>query len=130
MNRIFKKLTEFIPIIILILMICSLFFNFFVKGSVLYREDITSYFYPIILTLYEMGQNAKLTYWNPYIYSGFPQIGDFETNAFYPFSFIYYIIKTPYAITLFIIIHMILSATGMYLFLRNRNKSIFISTTG
>lgn len=62
-------------------------------------------------------KKGSLPFWNPYNFSGNPQIANFQTGFFYPLNIIYLILPFNYAWTIIIMLEPLLAAIFMYLFL-------------
>ncbi|MBI4130584.1 YfhO family protein [Candidatus Roizmanbacteria bacterium] len=58
--------------------------------------------------------------WNPYAFSGYPLLANLQSAAFYPLNFVFFLFPFRVSWTVLIILQPLLSAIGMYLFLRKR----------
>lgn len=69
--------------------------------------------------------------WNPYNHCGAPFMANLQSQVFYPFSIIFYLVQdfaTAYKI--FIILHFFLSAVFMFLLLKKKNLSFIPAMAG
>jgi len=64
-------------------------------------------------------KEGQLPLWNPYNFSGYPLLANFQSGVFYPLNFMMFIFPFEYAWTLFIISQPLLAFVFMFLYLRN-----------
>lgn len=95
---------------------------FFYRDAIFYqtrtlRWDAKDYFYPIFHFVSSLYRQGELPLWNPYLFNGFPSIGNIETQAFYPpnILFIPFSVITPYVVYLQVVFHYFLSGISMYI---------------
>ncbi|MCP4576048.1 MAG: YfhO family protein [Deltaproteobacteria bacterium] len=82
------------------------------------------YFYPVKRFVYDYFlTNGALPFWNPYLFSGTPFIADIQAAMFYPLGFLYYVIPTETAYLYTTVLHCIVGAIFMYLFMRSLRAS-------
>ncbi len=82
-------------------------------------SDMFHIFYPGRLYLTESLRQGSLPLWNPYIFSGHPLLGDTNIPNYYPPNLLAALILDPaQALPVLAWLHVILSGTLMYLFLR------------
>lgn len=69
---------------------------------------------------FAMGElkNGEIPFWNPYNFSGNPQMANFQTAVFYPFNLLYFILPFNLSWTIIIMLQPLLAAFFMYLFLK------------
>lgn len=82
--------------------------------------DLASLFIPLRSFAIKELLSGHLPLWNPYLQSGLPYFGQFETALFYPLSFIYMILPLAKAINATVALHTFLSGLFMYLWARHR----------
>lgn len=76
-------------------------------------------FYPARRYLTESLRRGTLPLWNPYIFGGHPVLGDTNTPNYYPFNLLAALLLAPErALPILAWLHVILSGTLMYVFLR------------
>lgn len=61
---------------------------------------------------------GNIPFWNPYNFSGNPQMADFQTAVFYPLNLLYLILPFNLSWSLLILLQPLLAAIFMYLFLK------------
>lgn len=65
----------------------------------------------------------QIPFWNPYNFSGNPQIANFQSGVFYPTNLLFFILNFEIAWSIYIILIPILAAYFTYIFLRRLNVS-------
>lgn len=63
-------------------------------------------------------KKGNLPLWNPYNFSGNPQMANFQTAVFYPFNFLYFVFDFNSAWTILVMLQPLLAGIFMYLFLQ------------
>src|SRR5476651_527165 len=63
-------------------------------------------------------KSGEIPFWNPYNFSGNPQMADFQTAVFYPLNVIYFLLPFNVSWTLIIMLQPFLAAIFMLLFLK------------
>lgn len=121
-------LPELIPISLLIISVFLFFGKVIISEASLYGSDFVLQFYPWKKFLYDHVQTyGTLPFWNPYLFSGTPFIANIQASLFYPLGLLYYLIPTESAYLYSTILHSILGAIFMYLFMRSLGVSIWAS---
>src|SRR5208283_4452112 len=69
--------------------------------------------------------HGNLALWNPYIYSGAPYFGGFQSALLYPPNFLYLLLSLPKAINWGIALHVFLMGVFMYLWVSYRGLHPF-----
>lgn len=87
--------------------------------------DVINEIYPWKYFSIEQLKKGELPLWNPYNFSGNPQMANFQTAIFYPLNILYLILPFNLAWTIYIASQPFLAAIFMFLFLR---KSLFLNT--
>jgi len=69
-----------------LLLLFTLFFywKILLTNRVMFPWDAGDFFYPYLAFVHEELRNLRLPLWDPYVFSGFPIIGDPEAQIFYP----------------------------------------------
>jgi hypothetical protein len=75
-------------------------------------------------------KKSELPLWNPYIFSGTPLLGNFQSAAFYPLNILLFLFPFSVGWSILIILQPVLAASFIYLFLRNHNLSKLASFMG
>ena len=78
--------------------------------------DVATLFYPWRQFQGSFLRNGELPLWNPHILSGSPFLGDTESALFYPINGIFYVLPTPAAWTVKLILNIVLAGTFTALF--------------
>jgi len=124
MTGIKHKVEKLAPIILLLIVILAFFGKVIYSGKPLYGSDFIFYFYPAKRFLYEyVCANGSLPFWNPYLFSGTPLIANIQASMFYPLGFLYYLLPTDMAYLYSTMLHCILGAVFMYMFMRALGSS-------
>jgi uncharacterized membrane protein YfhO len=87
-------------------------------------------FFPNRKILKEEFSKFQIPLWNPYIYSGTPFMGAFDTAVWYPLSFVASLLPAIDGWNLLVVIQPVLSLLFMYLFLRSLKFDVHISAFG
>ena len=92
------------------------------QDIVLSREEADSYLQFIHWRQFGFSQlrEGNLALWNPYIFSGIPYLGGFQSALLYPLNIIYMFLPVHRAINISIALHIFLAGVFMYLWVHNR----------
>jgi hypothetical protein len=124
MRHITQRVEKSLPIIVLVLIPIAFFAKIIFSGDTLYGSDFLFYFYPVKHFVYDYFlTNGALPLWNPYLFSGAPFIADIQAAMFYPLGFLYYVIPTETAYLYTTVLHCMVGAIFMYLFMRSLRAS-------
>lgn len=85
-------------------------------------SDIITEIYPWRYFSIQQLKNGSIPFWNPYNFSGNPQIANFQTAVFYPLNIFYFLLSFNIAWTIIILLQHILAGIFMYLFLKKSLK--------
>ncbi len=96
-----------------------------IRGRLLITGDNLQQNYPLRILVGHMLRHGQLPFWNQYIFSGTPLMGDFNAGAFYPLisAFMIFSDRAAWLVTEVAVYAAI--AIGMYVFLR----ALTLSTT-
>lgn len=72
----------------------------------------------------------ELPLWNPYNFSGSPLLANFQSGAFYPLNFLFFLFPFQYGWSFMILLQPILAGIFMYLYLRDLRLSQLSSFFG
>lgn len=75
-------------------------------------------------------KDGRLPLWNPYSFSGTLLLANFQTAAFYPLNFLYFLLPHPLAWSWQIVISHLMLGIFLYLYLKNLNLSPLSSFFG
>lgn len=64
-------------------------------------------------------KNFTLPLWNPYNFTGYPLLGNFQTAAFYPLNIFFFFLPFSFAWSLSIFLQPLLAGVFLYLYLRS-----------
>ena len=92
--------------------------------------DVVSFIFPIQMFTIDLMKQGVLPLWNNLIVAGTPLIANFQSAAFSPTNFLYFILPTIFAWTAQIIAQPFLAAVFLYLLLRNFGVSRISSVAG
>jgi flagellar biosynthesis protein FliP len=81
-------------------------------------SDVITEIYPWRYFSINQLKQGNVPSWNPYNFSGNPQMADFQTAVFYPLNFLYFLLPFNFSWTLIIMFQPLLAAILMYLFLK------------
>lgn len=79
--------------------------------------DVITHIYPWKYFATQELAEGKIPFWNPYNFSGNPQMANFQTAVFYPLNILYLIFPFDLAWTIFIMLQPILAGIFIYIFL-------------
>lgn len=75
-------------------------------------------------------ESKQLPVWNPYSFSGTPNIANFQSGVFYPINIIFFIFNYQIAWTILILLQPLLALIFTYLYLRNLKLDEYSSFFG
>lgn len=111
--------SDLMAVMLLCALVCTFFGKVLLSGESLYGSDFILQFYPWKKFLYDsVNAWGSLPLWNPYLFSGTPFIANIQASIFYPLGFLYYLLPTDTAYLYSTIMHCVLGAILMYLFMR------------
>ncbi|NVL90210.1 MAG: YfhO family protein [Desulfobacterales bacterium] len=115
-----QKLSDFLPIFLLVISVLIFFREIIYSSRLLFGSDFVLYFHPVkkFIRDYVLTQ-GMLPFWNPYLLSGTPFISNIQAAMFYPLGFLFYIVPAEYAYGYTIILHCVLGSIFMYVFIRS-----------
>jgi len=115
-----RLLSDTAPILLLASSVVVFFYKVLLSGKPLFGSDFVLQFYPWKQFIYESVRTlGGLPFWNPYVLSGTPFIGNIQASMFYPLGFLFYLMPADQAFGYTIILHFILGAVFMYAFCRS-----------
>jgi len=147
------------PLILLVGLVCSFFWKFFLRGQIPFpgdfvvgvyypwldykwgyavgvpvknpiMADVPSFIFPMQTLAINLIKSAKAPLWNPAILAGTPLLANFQSAPFSPVNFLYFIFDTLTAWSFQIIFQHILCALFTYILLRHWKVSRFGSFVG
>lgn len=92
--------------------------------------DVLKLLYPAKELAIETWQSGQFPLWNPYNFSGNPQLASLQSGSFYPLNIIFFFLPFISAWTLYIFIQPILAGIFTYLLLREFRLSLRSSLFG
>jgi hypothetical protein len=92
------------------------------QGIVLSSEETDTYLQFIHWRQFGFSQlrQGNLALWNPYIFSGMPYLGEFQSALLYPLNVVYIFLPVYRAINVSIALHIFLAGVFMYLWVHKR----------
>jgi hypothetical protein len=108
-----------------VLAVALLFFHAsLLEGGLYYPGDIARQYLPQRAALERAGEAGGLPWWTPDVWAGYPLLAEGETAALYPFTWLVAAFTDAAAgVTVSILLHYLLSATGLYLLARRLGRS-------
>lgn len=95
--------------------------------------DAMDEFFPTVYYNAHSLRHGLAPWWNPYIYSGFPQIADPQGMLFSPLLMAWMLLPADPGVTWFtwgVLLHLLLGATGMLAFLQRKGANAFGAVIG
>jgi hypothetical protein len=93
------------------------FFPCLVLGKSYDANDLLYFFGPMRAFLQDRLAHGSFPLWNPYIFCGQPFFADLQNMMLYPPHLLSLLFPTPYGLSFFFFLHMLLAACGMYFWL-------------
>jgi hypothetical protein len=98
--------------------------------ATIFIRDLTRYYYPTKRIIREVVLSGEFPFWNPYYSAGQPMAANPEYAVFYPLQWLIFLPDYDLGYRLHIVVHLWLTAVGMYLLLRSTKAGIRASTLG
>ncbi len=117
-------------LLILLIPLILIFFPTLFLGKTLFYRDISIHDYPLNQYIIESYKSGEFPLWNPYLFSGLPQMASLQPAMFYPSILIFLFLPFHIAFSISLIIHYFLSGLGIYLIGRYWSLSKTASLTG
>ena len=115
-----KRFSGFLPIFLIIVSVFIFFSKVLYYRRPLFGSDFVLYFYPLKKLIQDyVFSHGTLPLWNPFQLSGMPFIANIQASMFYPLDVLFYIIPAEYAYGYTVVLHCILGAIFMYIFVRS-----------
>lgn len=92
--------------------------------------DVTSQFLGWREYGFERLRDGDVPLWNPYLFSGQPFLGNWQTALFYPPNWLHLVLPAPRAINLLVAAHVYLAGLLTRIWLRGRGYSPWAATLG
>jgi hypothetical protein len=121
----FRRVSHLLALSLLLLGVCLFFGNVLFSRETLFGNDFVLQFHPWKKFLYEhFKQEGSIPFWNPYVFSGIPFVANIQASLFYPLGFLYYLLPPERAYVYSTVLHCMLGAGFMYLFMRSLAVSV------
>lgn len=123
----FRRPTGIICGIAFLILLCLFAYHPWLSGRVIIPYDAFDFAYPTMYFAAQSFHHGEWPWWNPYVYSGYPQIADPQALTFSPFStglMALFNQPTPLLFDRILIGHLGLAAIGMLLFSRETGRSL------
>jgi hypothetical protein len=75
-------------------------------------------------------KNKQIPSWNPYSFSGTPNLANFQSGGFYPFNLILFLFSFEYSWSIFVMLQPLLAGIFMYFYLKNLRLNEYSSFFG
>lgn len=92
--------------------------------------DAYLYFYHTQSFLHDEVMQGNIPLWNPYVYSGHPFLGDFQSAMLYPLTWVLVVLPPALAINWWFALHLIIFGIAMYAWLSYRGCTQFAAFVG
>lgn len=122
-----NKWREWLGIGFIFVIVAAVFAPGWLFKKSLYAEDISSIYYPFKFLFYQMGQEGKLFFWDPYVFSGFSNLG---AGYFYPPGFLFFLLHPDRALLYTCWLHIFLGAAFLFAYLRTQGLETYESVIG
>ncbi|MEZ0371942.1 MAG: YfhO family protein [Candidatus Sericytochromatia bacterium] len=111
------RVSPFAAFLGLVLLVCLLLYSqVFFLGFGLYYRDIYHNYYPFVDFITRSLHQGDFPFWNPYLFTGMPQLAALEPPLFYPLAWMFFSGLTySKALALNLILHHLIAAAGVYL---------------
>lgn len=78
--------------------------------------DAADYSYPYLFFVSASFRHGDIPLWNPFLFNGFPSVGDIQAQTFYPLNlfFVMFTNFSPYVVQFSLILHFFLAGAFMY----------------
>jgi hypothetical protein len=103
------------PLVILAVTLLVVFHRL-LMGEVLFWGLPSLQFYPWRQFAFETLRSGQLPLWNPYNGAGAPLIANYQSQFFYPFSWLGLVLPLGFAISVTAVLHLFIAAAGMWVF--------------
>jgi hypothetical protein len=102
--------------IIVLGILLAYYYPIYGLGRVYYTSDHSLYFEPFARFIGESYKQMRLPLWNPYVYTGMPQIAVPSPGCFYPFNLIFAFLPYGRALAIILLLHQVIAGVGGFLF--------------
>jgi len=119
--------TAILVLTFLILLFCR---ELLINGKVPFYRDLTNYFYPLRYSLYQSYRGGELPLWDRHFAQGFPNFASFQSGAFYPPHFVFFVFPFFPSIRALFIFHFLIAGIGTYKLLRRWDYSWELALVG
>jgi len=109
------------PSLIVLGLLILIFFPQLFLGKALFYRDLSIQDYPLTMYVIDTIKNGQFPLWNPYLFSGFPQMASLQPPIFYPTTYLFFILPFHLGLAFSLIIHLFLAWLGVYLLCRYWN---------
>lgn len=118
-----EKSRNLLIVLLPLLLLVVLFLPSLTGGQTLFFRDLTKFDYPMTMYVVKSFKEGIFPLWNPYVFSGVPQMAAIQPPLFYPTTYLFLLMPFHLALTLSLILHYYLAGLGLYLLCRYWNLS-------
>lgn len=93
-----------------------------------YQSDLTYYFQPFTAFIVNAYRHGKLPLWNPYLYTGMPQIAVPSPSPFYPPILLFVGLPFSQALSLYLVLHQMVAGVGAFLLVGSLGWGFFAAS--
>ncbi len=105
-----------------------LFWQWLIKGRVLYWGTLLLQFWPWHQLVKTSLLHGQWPLWNPLLGNGTPLLANLQSAVFYPPNLLYLIVPVEHGLTLSILLHLVLAGLLMYVYTRHLGFLPFAAT--
>lgn len=106
------------------------FWRLVFRGETLYWGDLLLQFYPWRAYAQQNLLANRLPLWNPYVFCGMPFLANHQSAVFYPWNLLSLWLPPQYGLSYGAVVHIFLTGTFMFLFLRQIGCRRFAALVG
>ena len=115
---------------LLIFLLIISFPDVLIFGQSFVFRDFGLFNYPLAFYTRDSIWRGEIPLWNPYNNCGLPFVAQWNTQVFYPLSWIYILIPLPWSLSFFCLFHLFLAGMGMYFLLVRWTGNRFAAALG
>lgn len=103
------------PLVVVCLALLAAFHRLLL-GEVFFWGLPSLQFYPWRNLSFEMVRSGQLPFWNPYNGAGAPLLANYQSQAFYPFTWPGLLLPLDFGMSMTVVVHLFIAAAGMWAF--------------
>ncbi len=104
--------------LVFLFLVCAFYPHIVFFGEIFIKRDIGRYYLPLRLLTRRIFESGAFPFWNPYLFCGTPLFAGMQSCVLYPVSIICYLGTFSRMFSMFILFHIVLAGTFMYVLMR------------